>query len=272
MSKKNHKNDSKALKKDDKTDIKTSENQQKNKQTDETVNIHYPAYKTSEGFDKNLIIVIICFAIIFSIVILEKKFYKKNHKESDTQNQTYSIQIDSEPVNFTPASDTPVKKSDSNQSKISLTKDEPKIQENSTSENIEEKPFVVIVEHDPKKERESLPKTAYDTTSAYEQLSDITIEFDSTLELTKKHKAYLTEKLDAAKKLGYSNNVVIYGYANSENDEQENIKNSLDLANKTAAFLSKNGYIAVSIKGLGSEDMTSESQTRTVSIQLLQYR
>ncbi len=268
MSKKNRKNDSKALKKDSKTDIKTPENQQKDNPATKPVNVHYPPCKPSEGFDKNLIIVIICFAIIFSIVLLEKKFYKKNHKETEAQNQTYAIQIDSEPVSGSSA-----KKSDSKQSNIASANTEQKTQKDLNPENIEEKPFVVIVEHEHKKEAEKeQAQTGYNTASESQQISDITVEFDSDMELTKKHKSYLMEKLDTAKKLGYSNNVVIYGYDNSDQNEQENVNNSLKLANKTAEFLSKNGYIAVSIKGLGSEDMHSDLPARTVTIQLLQYR
>lgn len=272
MSKRNRKNDSKALKKDIKTDIKTPETQQKDNPAVQPVNVHYPPCKPSEGFDKNLIIVIICFAIIFSIVILEKKFYKKNHKEPESQNQTYAVQIDSEPAVIF-ESGSQVNKSDAEPPKITSTNTEQKTQKDLNPENIEEKPFVVIVEHEHKKEAEQEPaQTGYNTTSESQQLNDITIEFDSNMELTKKHRSYLIEKLDIAKKLGYSNNVVIYGYDNSDQNEQENINNSLKLANQTADFLSKNGYIAVSIKGLGSEDIPSDLPARTVTIQLLQYR
>lgn len=273
MAKKNRKND-KTVKKDEQTEIKNAESSQKDKQQNKAVNIHYPVPNSSLRSDKNLIIVIICFIIIFSIVIIEKNCYTKSVKESENTVSPVEIPITPEPLTQFPAVSE-------------IIKEEPKIPENKQVEKPKDvqkkqtaKAIIEVANEDgeepmftiePLKEERPYEEK-FDTIDVSQEPSAIILDFDSDYQLTKNHKSYLIEKLDTAKKLGHSNNVVIYGYVSDKKIEEDNINQSLKMANLVAEYLTKNGYIPVSVQGKGSEDLEDNHIRRKVEVQLLQYR
>ncbi|GAB1401629.1 hypothetical protein MASR1M68_05400 [Elusimicrobiota bacterium] len=270
MSKKNQKKN-KTEKKEE--SLKSAEKSNNNKDIDiknESIDVHYPPEKSSGNFDKNIIIVIICFIIIFSIVIIEKNCYTKNIKETENINQTPNIEITSEPLIQVPAeTEKIIEEPKIIEKKQSET---PKKQINKTNIEVtdkdEEGPMFTI---EPLKEE--LPyEEKIDAIDISQELSAIVLDFDSDYQLTKNHKSYLIEKLDTAKKLGHSNNVVIYGYVSDKKIEEDNINQSLKMANLVAEYLTKNGYIPVSVQGKGSEDLEDNHIRRKVEVQLLQYR
>lgn len=273
MSKKNQKKN-KTEKKDAsfQSDEKNSDIKEPKSQN-ESVDIHYPAYKPSESFDKNIIIVIICFVIIFSIVIIEKNCYTKNIKDSENLNQIPDIEITAEPLIPTPVeTEKPTEQPKVTEKNRSETVKE--VQQKQTTkinieENDDEGPMFTI---EPLKEESASDKLITTTDMNSQEPSGIILDFASDYKFTQDHKSYLLEKLDISKKLGHSNNVVIYGYANDSKKEEDNIKQSLEIANSVAEYLTKNGYIPVSVQGRGSEDLEDNNSIRKVEVQLLQYR
>lgn len=275
MSKKNQKKNTTEKKE---VSLKSAEKSNDTKAIDkknESIDIHYPPDKSSGNFDKNIIIVIICFVIIFSIVIIEKNCYTKNVKESENINQTTNIEITTEPLIQIPVETKKITEEPKNIEKKQT--ELPKVLEKKqiTKTNIEvinedDGPMFTIEplkEEDPSYEEK--PETAIDIS---QEPSAIILDFDSDYQFTKNHKSYLIEKLDTAKKLGHSNNVVIYGYVSDKKIEEDNINQSLKMANLVAEYLTKNGYITVSVQGKGSEDLEDNHITRKVQVQLLQYR
>jgi outer membrane protein OmpA-like peptidoglycan-associated protein len=103
-------------------------------------------------------------------------------------------------------------------------------------------------------------------------MDEIILNFDADYKFNEPNKSYLTEKLNMAKKMGHSNNVVIYGYVNDAKNEESNIQKSLKMANDVAEYLKVSGYIPVSVQGKGSEDLENSEYVRKVQIQLFQYR
>ncbi|MDD5020967.1 MAG: hypothetical protein PHR82_02380 [Endomicrobiaceae bacterium] len=276
MSKKNQKN-SKIEKKE--ISAKSAEKTDTNKETksqNESIDIHYPAHKSSENFDKNIIIVIICFIIIFSIVIIEKNCYTKNIKDNDNINQTYNIQITSEPITQFAVGPEKITEEPKVIEEKQPTETPKEIQQKQTNKIIhveandeDEEPMFTI---EPLKEEPVSDRLITTTDMSSQEPSEIILDFTSDYKFTQEHKSYLIEKLDISKKLGHSNNVIIYGYVNDSEKEESNIKQSLELANSVADYLAKNGYIPVSVQGRGSEDLEDNNTTRKVEIQLLQYR
>lgn len=260
MSKKNQKKN-KAEKSNDNKDIDA-----KNEKID-----HYPPEKSYETFDKNLIIVIICFVIMFSIVIIEKNCYTKNIKDTENINQSPNIEIKSEPLIQIPAETEKIAEEpkiiEQKQSETTPDKQTNKI--NIEVTNVDEEGPMFTIE--PLKEENPYEEN-FDTIDISQEPSEIVLDFESDYQLNKNHQSYLTEKLDTAKKLGYSNNVVIYGYVNDKKIEEDNINQSLKIVNLVADYLIKNGYIPVSVQGKGSEDLEDNHITRKVEVQLLQYR
>jgi hypothetical protein len=279
MSKKNRKND-KTVKKDEQSEIKNAESTQKDKQQNKTVNIHYSAPDSSLRSDKNLIIVIVCFVIIFSIVVLEKKFYNQNTtqnaKEIETVYQPDNVQISSEPAA---------------QKKAQLEKaTEIKVKTEKTQEPAEIKETLktpkknIIIKNNDNEEPmftiEPLEEEEYAADEPHRQNQDVSekgmdeiiLNFDADYKFSEAHKSYLTEKLNMAKKMGHSNNVVIYGYVNDAKNEESNIQKSLKIANDVAEYLKVSHYIPVSVQGKGSEDTENAESVRKVQIQLFQYR
>jgi outer membrane protein OmpA-like peptidoglycan-associated protein len=272
MSKKHQKNN-KIKKKD--VSLKSTEKNNDIKETksqNESIDIHYPAHKSSGNFDKNIIIVIICFVIIFSIVIIEKNYYKKNIKENEDINLTSNSGIATELVTQTATehekmTEEPkaIEKKQLETTKIIQPKQTNKI----NIETNDEEPMFTI---EPLKEEPVDDQLITTTDMSSQESSEIILDFTSDYKFTQEHKSYLIEKLDISKKLGHSNNVIIYGYVNAAKKEETNIKQSLELANSVADYLAKNGYIPVSVQGRGSEDLEDTNPIRKVEIQLLQYR
>lgn len=272
MSKKNQ-NKNKTEKKD--VSFKSDEKNngiKEPKSQNESVDIHYPAYKPSESFDKNIIIVIICFVIIFSIVIIEKNCYTKNIKESENTNQTATIEITPEPLIQIPVETEKItekpKVTEKKQSETAKDLQQKQTTKINIEEDEDEYPMFTI---EPLKE-----EPAYDESTTVPAVniesSEIILNFDSDYEFTQEHKSSLMTNLDISKKLGHSNNVVIYGYVNDKKTEEDNINKSLEMANFVAEYLTKNGYIPVSVQGRGSEDLEDNNAIRKVEVQLLQYR
>ena len=271
MSKKNQKNN-KIEKKD--VSVKSAEKNndiKESKSQNESIDIHYPVHEASKGFDKNIIIVIICFLVIFSIVIIEKNCYKQNIKESD---HATNIEISTQTATQISIQDDKTigeqKVAEEKQHEPAKVAQQKQTIKTNIAENEDEEPMFTI---EPLKEEPESDKliTITDMTTSQEP-SEIILDFASDYKFTKEHKSYLIEKLDISKKLGHSNNVVIYGYVNDAEKEEDNIKQSLEIANSVAEYLTKNGYIPVSVQGRGSEDLEYNNTTRKVEVQLLQYR
>lgn len=279
MSKKNRKND-KTVKKDEQSEIKNAESTQKDKQQNKTVNIHYSAPDSSLRSDKNLIIVIVCFVIIFSIVVLEKKFYNQNTtqnaKEIETVYQPDNVQISSEPAAQKKAQ---LEKATEIKVKTEKTQEPAQIKETLKTP----KKNIIIKNNDneePMFTIEPLEEEEYAADEPHRQNQDVSekgmdeiiLNFDADYKFSEAHKSYLTEKLNTAKKMGHSNNVVIYGYVNDAKNEESNIQKSLKIANDVAEYLKVSHYIPVSVQGKGSEDTENAESVRKVQIQLFQYR
>ena len=272
MSKKNHKND-KTVKKNEQTEIKNAEPSQKDKQQNKTVNIHYPAPDSSLRSDKNLIIVVICFVIIFSIVVLEKKFYNQNTNQNakavETIYQSDNVQISSEPA---AQKNAELEKTPEMQVKTEKKQEPEQIKPKKniiikTNEN--EEPMFTI---EPLEEEYESDDTHRQSQDVEKEMDEIILNFNADYKFNEPNKSYLTEKLNTAKKMGHSNNVVIYGYVNDAKNEELNIQKSLKMANDVAEYLKVSGYIPVSVQGKGSEDTENSESIRKVQIQLFQYR
>ena len=278
MSKKNRKND-KIVKKDEQAEIKNAESSQKDKQQNKTVNIHYPTPNSSLRSDKNLIIVVICFVIIFSIVVLEKKFYNQNinqnSKEIETAYQSDNVQISSE---FSAQKNSELEKTAEIKAKTEAKHEPEQIKETlktpkkniiiKTNEN--EEPMFTI---EPLEEEYASDKAHSQSQDISEkEMDEIILNFDDDYKFNEPNKSYLTEKLNTAKKMGHSNNVVIYGYVNDAKTEESNIQKSLKMATDVAEYLKVCGYIPVSVQGKGSEELGNSESVRKVQIQLFQYR
>ncbi len=278
MSKKNHKND-KTVKKDEQAEIKNAESSQKDKQQNKTLNIHYPVPDSSLRSDKNLIIVVICFVIIFSIVVLEKKFYNQNinqnAKEIETAYQSDNVQISSESA---AQKNAELEKIPEMQVKTEKKQGPEQIKETlktpkkniiiKTNEN--EEPMFTIEPLEEEYSSDEAHRQSQDVSE--KEMDEIILNFDADYKFNEAHKSYLTETLNTAKKMGHSNNVVIYGYVNDAKNEESNIQKSLKMANDVAEYLKVSGYIPVSVQGKGSEELGNSESVRKVQIQLFQYR
>jgi hypothetical protein len=281
MAKKNRRND-KTVKKDEQSEIKNAESTQKDKQQNKTVNIHYSAPGSSLRSDKNLIIVIICFVIIFSIVVLEKKFYNQNTKQNakavENIYQSDNVQISSDPAaqkNAELEKTTEIKvKTEKTQEpeQIKETLKTPKKNIIITNNENEEPMFTIEPLEEEEYAADADEPHSQSKDVSEKEMDEIILNFDADYKFNEPNKSYLTEKLNMAKKMGHSNNVVIYGYVNDAKNEESNIQKSLKMANDVAEYLKVSGYIPVSVQGKGSEDLENSEYVRKVQIQLFQYR